>query len=946
MPPPATSASNMTSPSEQMFLDLLRGFVPDAASLKSWRDVVRGGSMAAAGGASPPCIVSDLVRASSGEDPMASSSSSAAANPSNAAPDANEAEDKASGHVGTSRNEEETIVSGTGPRSDMVDRSIPAEEEEEGAWRHGYRLFLLTHCLHRILSEVALPVLARAEAAEAAAKGTSSSGRPEGTGKGSTANLTTGAPPDAKKGKTKAKGEQQPQHKQHPPDEDVSASSPPGTTSADDLDRLSLVLTTLAFNVASFVEQHAPGPRRPSRTGGSEAAAAVAGPPTDASLLLNEMAESSRPVVSRAVLFATAAALTGMRLLLVSGDAESDDDGNYDDDAGGRWRDHEEGSQPTTTGRVRNRSVAAGTIALEILLGWNQDPIDREGADPNHISSSGGGGHEDAKNDRSFGEDLAWYETRSMLQDWLRDSPESDADMLTSRRLVGEPLRATDLPASVVADQDWTREIELWNAIGGASESGAGLGSSTPAGGESDAAARALKPPPSQPARLTRTAAAASSSLSKAGAGPPAASKGTKKRPSSPPKTASKKRRGVRTAAASAAPADRTGPDPRRSPAVALRAPASTLVSQLGELLRGLVLQYEANRWSMDGRLPLKKWTPVALQWQMPGAANLMTMCLHLLKCVERRRSSISGSTTIDVTDPGLKIVLARRLLRLLSSLAMLGGSRAPSSSASMGGLDELVKILGPAIASSSDAGGPVAAPSKKKSKKAAAAQAAVDLRSLATTVAHQLVAAIASCQPEDVIFRPFSSTCISVTLAVQDLARIIPGALEDDSDRIECAAAAYAFQMDCTSDAHFSAFCVQKLAKSLSRHGNEAAQDRLLARPLPRPRSTPSSPPRKSRSSPAGTYGGVFDDGTDNLTVFLRAMHPNCYDGLVTRLVELAESCYRNVGLNPPSDAQMNEHRRKKRRKDDCSQSRCVPAGCTATFCYVPALTIVPLLF
>jgi hypothetical protein len=974
----APASTALPSPAAHMLEDLLRGFAPDDASLKAWRDIVRGQTATAAaatattaatdnpersGGASAPFIVADLARASGADPPSTTSSSafSAAADASVQAPDADPAGDTDSRPKDDTGNNEEADVGGTGPHHHLhpntADRTM-VEEEAAEASRHGYRLFLWTHCLHRILAEVAVPILAQAEAT---ASSSSAAGGPGGAGSAAAGTTTAGAAPDAKKARAKPKGQQTRQQQNDGHGDGGVSSSPVEPTSLDDVDRLSLVLTTLAFNVASFVEQHSPGPRRsgsPNSTtlagkGGSSAAVADADvakttttttteTPAEASLLLNDMVESARPVVSRAVLFATAAALAGMRLLLLSGDVEADDgvedDVDYHD---GSRRDHETVPHPTT-GRVRNRSWTAGSVALEMLLEWGQDPI--------HASSIGGGGgvvgNEDAKIGSSallaeagaardgptFGEDLARYETRRTLQDWLRDRSESDADRLLSRRLVGAPLCAADLPASVVAGQDWSHEIQLWNAFGGAYAAGSDARAS-------DTAAQARTPPPSQPARVTRTTAAASVALSVAAAGPPASTKGTKKRPPSAPKAASKKRRSAPVAAALAASEDRTVPNAPRSSTAAFPA------SQLGELLRDLVVKYEANRWSMDGRIPPKKWAPVALQWQMSAAANLMTTCLHLLKCVQWRRSSI-GLMTMDITDAGLKIILARRLLRLLSNLAILGGSRAPSSSTSLGGLDGLVKILGPAIASCSDPGGPAAAPSKKKSKKATAAQAAVDLRSLAKTLAHQLVSTIASCQPDDDIFRPLSATYISVTLAVKDLARIIPGAPEADSDRMECVAAAYAFQMECTNDAHFSAFCVQKLAKSLSYHGNEAAQDRVLARPLPRPtRSAPTSPPRKSRSSPAGSYGGVFEDGTDNLTVFLRAMHPNCYGGLVTRLVELAESCYSNVGNNLPSDAIFAEHRRKKRRKDDGSQNRCVPACCIATP-LSRTLTIPPFLF
>jgi hypothetical protein len=72
-----------------------------------------------------------------------------------------------------------------------------------------------------------------------------------------------------------------------------------------------------------------------------------------------------------------------------------------------------------------------------------------------------------------------------------------------------------------------------------------------------------------------------------------------------------------------------------------------------------------------------------------------------------------------------------------------------------------------------------------------------------------------------------------------------------------------------------------------------------------------------------------VYEDGSNTLTVFLSAMHPHCYDGLLTQLVEMAEVCYNIDYSKLAPHMQRGKPKRKKPKREAQARTRYVPSCC-----------------
>jgi hypothetical protein len=302
----------------------------------------------------------------------------------------------------------------------------------------------------------------------------------------------------------------------------------------------------------------------------------------------------------------------------------------------------------------------------------------------------------------------------------------------------------------------------------------------------------------------------------------------------------------------------------RSKKATAASTSSSTEPLTLPLALQKLAQSCEANNVTMDGRLAPKRWSSVALVWFLQGQAQTLQLIEGLL---DRDDWQYDEDEVPAIT---VRVALASRLMRVLHEISTCCGSRQPT-----GGVEAYVKVFGI---------------KKKKS----------DLRSHATVVLYKLVTLQAETFDElspdgNSSYYPFTDQ------AVEDLAR--GSAIGDgDIERMECAAAAYALQARCW-DPRLLTFCVRKLAQSLKLHGSDSVSDRL----------TLLSPPAATSSQKkAGSFAGVFEEGATTLNAFLRAMHPNCYEGLLNLLVEIVERCY-GVKQQPKSKT-----RRKKRKKEE----------------------------
>jgi hypothetical protein len=712
----------------------------------------------------------------------------------------------------------------------------------------GYRLFLWTHCLQRLLAELKLQQIAFS--ASASEKST----RKQQKALASTASKKDGGqlkdpPPSVEEAKKMPAS--------------AAASSSIGDASAPSAQRASYALTRLAFQLSRFVTQHQ------NRNGGAG----------DGGLLSTAGATpAGRSVAARAGLVALVAAVRGLGLLLPSNGALK---GSATSSR--RDRNDEEG------GAAFLGSWIAGTVALESLVFWGEPPQDLLEA-----SVGGNDGKAGTLPDEGQEEQKNWSVIRGALEQWMMNQEHN------CQNAGGE--EDEDVPIFLVESLEWSREIELWKALreypGGPARSDSGKSHN-----QNETVART---------QLSRSAPTASRSTFKKKA--PAKSRG------------------------------RRATEPSGTEEVTSTQIAGPLASaSIFEGLQALVLGHEANRWSVDGRIQHKKWAPIALQWHLAGPSSLLHMCLDLL--ARSGNGHADGSVDTEDEEGGseadyqlnrqlppsvsssskVRVMLARRLLRTLSGMALIvGGSRASS-----GGIDMYVKLLGDSVCGTGSTGSgsssTAASSNKKKAKKTTgttttmgSASGSVDLPSLAMAVAYRLVSAAASrsttlsthsetpCSSEGVV--------ISLAQAVKDLARSIPGGTEADVDRIECAAAAFAFGLRCFGDARFSMFCVQKLAENVKRHGDDIVPERLLSHSLPRPDVNYAvSRSGRSKSSSRSEFGKVYEEGSNTLTVFLSALCPRSYDGLLSCLVDMAEACYNIGDSKPEPQTQKGKPKRKK---------------------------------
>ena len=383
-------------------------------------------------------------------------------------------------------------------------------------------------------------------------------------------------------------------------------------------------LAYLALGVAKFVsQQHSPQPHNTPK---------------------NPHA-SSRPLIARAVVVATMAALRALHDCATAPTTTTTASSSTPTTASANENvEDEEDDSDASAPLMRFQTVLAGAEALRLLVTWQQQgPATSSSAATSATSTS----IATTEEDEAAAVDEYWDLLDGRLKQLQRPNSRSLQRLLRT----------------AVSSIDWSNEIAFWNAI------------SNPF--------TANHPPSSPPVVAAATTTTTPAAANLASVAPPALA------------------RTIAGRAARTVRGKKSPPPPPVPPLPVPTKPASTTPSVVDSLL-ALLSQNPVHAIAVDGRLAPKRWASAALVWFLQGQVQLVQVIRKLLdnSHADDWYLDLNGSAPDlpndhnddhDTTNGSpFRIGLAALLMEVLHKAATGAGSRPPS-----GGIEGYVKAFG-----------------------------------------------------------------------------------------------------------------------------------------------------------------------------------------------------------------------------------------------------------